>query len=113
MELFREIAAPMITLFIGGGATWFWQNYRTKKQAKQNDLDNFASSIGQLTASIEKLTVQNGELVMQLCAEQDKRLKLAAERDELLQKIDSLQKEVNSLTRKIGKLLKNEKDTDN
>ena len=112
MELFREIGIPLITLFVGGGATWFWGNYKTQKQAKKSDLDNFSSSIEQLTASIDKLTAQNGELVAKLCVEQDKNLKLVSERGELLEKIETLQKEVNSLTRKINRLLKNEKDSD-
>ncbi len=96
-------ATGIITFFVGK-----WQ---TKRERKRSDFQMINEAISPLITSIGQLTEQNNELVQKLMNEQDKNLKLLAEksawieeREELNQKIDKLQRTVNTLSKKIDQM---------
>lgn len=98
-----------VSAFLSGFGIWFWQNAKTKRQAKKEATDNYSTAINQLVENINSLVEQNREVVARLVEEQDKVFSLQKERSELLDKVDRLQKTVECLTRKLDKYIKNEK----
>ena len=98
---------------------WLFAKMQTKRERKKSDFQLISETINPLLESIKLLTEQNNEVVGKLLCEQDKNLvlirektALAIEREELIAKIEKLEKQVSNLCKKIDQLKKpnNEKD---
>jgi chromosome segregation ATPase len=115
METMLTYLLPLVTA-LGG---LFSGKFLSKRERKKSDLQLINEAISPLITSISQLTEQNNEVVGKLLDEQDKNLKLLAEkaewikeRGELKAKIERLEKTVLSLEKKIDELIKekNEKE---
>jgi hypothetical protein len=87
-------------------AGWFGRRILTRREKRRFDVELVTSAITPLLESITKLTEQNQTMVERLLFEQSKNLDLMKERGELLDKVDRLEKEVKSLTKKVTELIK-------
>lgn len=89
-----------------GFFTWLYSKWQTKREKKKTDLDLINDAIRPLLESIQNLTTRHNELIQKYIEEQNEKLALLAEKGELIEKIEHLEKQVKDLNSKINKLLK-------
>lgn len=109
MEQINTYALPILAAVLG----WFGSKLKTRREKKAEDIQVIQDAIAPLLKSISELTAHNNAVTQQLIAEQKKTLELlqekaawSAERDSLVNKVDSLQKQVTKLTTMVKKLTK-------
>lgn len=113
MDIVYQILLFLATTAIG----WFFGKLQTKREQKQTDIQIIEGAISPMLNSIKELTEHSSELVAKLLTEQEKNLKLIetnlallTEKTNLVNKIESLEKKVATLTAMVKKLA-NEKDS--
>lgn len=113
MDIVYQILLFLATTAIG----WFFGKLQTKREQKQTDIQIIEGAISPMLNSIKELTEHSSELVAKLLTEQEKNLKLIetnlallTEKTNLVNKIESLEKKVATLTDMVKKLA-NEKDS--
>lgn len=113
MDIVYKIVIPLVTAAIA----WFFSKLQTTREQKQTDLKLIGDAVTPLLNSIKNLTDHNNALIKDLLEEQKTKVQLMddvstlkSERNTLSEKVDSLEKTIKCLTRKIDKLA-NEKDT--
>jgi len=97
----------------------FSGKYLTRREKKKTDIQLIQEAINPLLESITGLTDHNNNLIEKLLAEQLKNLELIQERagwmiekQELVSKIDKLERKVTTLAKEIKKLRDEKDDTD-
>lgn len=107
-----QIVLMAATAFVG----WLMGKLQTKRERKQSDIKLIENAISPLLKSIQDVTDHSTSLTDKLLKEQTKSLQLMeennallAERVDLVNKIEKLEKKVSSLATMVKKL-SNEKD---
>lgn len=93
--------------FLAGGSAWLWQNKRTKKQKKQEDIEILADATSKMIEGQNLLIEHNLQLVKQLSAANDRAQEYYQEVISLKGKVESLTRQVAELTKEINILRKN------
>ena len=113
----REVITTIIIAVVTGFLGWFFSNLKTKRERKKSDLQFVSEAVSPLVQSIRELTEQNNELIGKLMIEQDKVIRLASEKaelikekGELIEKIEHLEKKIETLSRKIDNINKKRKE---
>ncbi len=107
MDIVYQILLFLATTAIG----WFFGKLQTKREQKQTDIQIIEGAISPMLNSIKELTEHSSELVVKLLTEQEKNLQLIetnsallADKANLVNKIESLEKKVATLTAMVKKL---------
>ena len=106
MEFIRQYIGEVITLLIGGGATWLWQRVKTHRERKSDDFTFLNDALAKMQESIKSLTMQNGELINTVSELQDKILRYVNENVNLRGDVERLTREVGQLRRELAKFNK-------
>lgn len=106
MEFIRQYIGEVITLLIGGGATWLWQRVKTRRERKSDDFTFLNDALAKMQESIKSLTMQNGELINTVSELQDKILRYVNENVNLRGDVERLTREVGQLRRELAKFNK-------
>lgn len=108
-----DIILQILLPFVTGACGWMFSKMQTRREQKQTDLQIINDAIRPLLESIADLTNRLKQSTTDLMDEREKSLNLANERTELLDKIESLEKEVKRLTAMVKKLTtRDEKSSD-
>jgi chromosome segregation ATPase len=113
----KEVVTTTAVAAGTGVISWILAKMQTRRERKKSDIQLINESVQPLLLSIKALTEQNNDTVCKLLAEQDKSLKLIeekskwqAERHELIEKIDGLEKKIQHLQKTINKYIKNNEE---
>lgn len=102
-----QLVLPVISAALG----WLFSKLQTRREQKQTDLQIINTALKPLLESITDLTDRLKQSTTELLEERERTLKLSNERTELLDKVNSLEKEVKRLVKLVNKL--SNKDDEN
>jgi chromosome segregation ATPase len=101
-----QYIGELITLFVGGFATWFWQRLKTRRERKESDLKLINESINPLIESVRILTTHNSELAQKVVTVSEQNLRYLNEVISLKGKVQDLEYTIKKLTVEIEELRK-------
>ena len=102
-----QLVLPVISAALG----WLFSKLQTRREQKQTDLQIINTALKPLLESITDLTDRLKQSTTELLEERERTLNLSNERTEILDKVNSLEKEVKRLVKLVNKL--SNKDDDN
>jgi predicted RNase H-like nuclease (RuvC/YqgF family) len=106
MEYITQYIGEVITLFIGGGATWLWARVKTRRERKSDEFTFLTESLTKMQENVRTLTMQNDELMGRIVDMQDKVVSYMNENISLKGDVERLTKEVQMLRRELAKFNK-------
>jgi chromosome segregation ATPase len=104
-----QYIGELVTLFIGGFATWLWQHLKTRRERKESDLKLINDTINPLIESIRTLTTHESELAQKVVAGSEQSLRYMNEIISLKGKVQDLEHTIKKLTVEIEQLKKTKK----
>jgi chromosome segregation ATPase len=102
----QQYLGELITLLVGGFATWLWQRLKTRRERKESDLKLINEAINPLVESVRILTSHNSELAQKVVTGSEQNLRYLNEIISLKGKVQDLEYTIKKLTVEIEEFKK-------